>query len=74
MARIYKGWKVITTIKYPDGKEVDYDDLSEEEKVRVAQILNDRALRAVGYIPVRELEERQKKKKEEQKEKQSMRE
>ncbi len=48
--------KVITIINI-NGKEVDYESLTAEEKVKVANELNRRALGALGYQPVQKAKE-----------------
>lgn len=48
--------KVITVIII-NGKEIDYESLTAEEKVEVANELNRRALGALGYYPVEKTKE-----------------
>jgi hypothetical protein len=37
-----------------DGKYEEWDTLGEEKKKEIGAVLNDRALRAMGYIPAGE--------------------
>lgn len=47
----------VVTIIIINGKEVDYESLTAEEKVKVANELNRRALGALGYQPVQKAKE-----------------
>ena len=49
--------KVISVIII-NGKEIDLDSLTSEEKVEIANELNRRALGALGYQPVQKTKEK----------------
>lgn len=36
-----------------DGVDVPWENLSEDEKVEISQKINDKALRSIGYVPVK---------------------
>lgn len=48
--------KVIAVINI-NGKEVDFESLTAEEKVKIANELNRRALGALGYQPVQKMKD-----------------
>lgn len=47
-------YTVRSHVIYPDGQIKEFCTLPEEERQRIARILNERALRTCGYVPVQE--------------------
>lgn len=41
-----------------DGEERPWESFSPEEQKEIGQVLNDRGLRAAGYVPVNELNDK----------------